>query len=194
MATGPRYVVKPKRRRNLITNYRRRMKMLEGRIPRVVVRISNKNIRAQLIEYTQKGDNTLVSATSANLVKYGWNAGGSNASAAYLTGFLCGSQAVKAGIKKAILDMGLKRPVPGSNIFATLKGVIDAGLEVASNAKYPTEQRLSGQHIAEYAAKLKSDKQAYARQFSGYLKKNIDPEKIPDLFNATKDKILGEIK
>lgn len=192
MATGPRYIVRPKRRGSLRTNYRKRIKMLEGRTARLVVRISNRHIRAQVIEYTTKGDKTLVSAGSTDLSKYGWKGGTSNTPAAYLTGLLCGKRAVKAGIKKAVFDIGVRRVVPGSNLFAVLKGAIDAGFNVPSNAQYPSEERISGQHIAEYAAKLKPDKGAYSKQFSEYLKKNTDPETIPDAFSALKDKIIGE--
>lgn len=195
MATGPIYIVRQKRRRSSSTDYRRRIKMLESRIPRLVVRLSNSAIRVQLTEYETKGDKAKASAISTELGKYGWTASGKNTSAAYLTGLLCGARAKKAGTKNAILDMGQKKATPGSKIYAALKGAIDAGLEIPSGAKYPDEARISSQHIAKYAAALKSaDKEAYNEQFSGYLKSNIDPEKIPVMFNAAKVKILGESK
>ncbi len=195
MATGPIYIVRQKRRRDSRTDYRGRIKMLESRIPRLVVRLSNSNIRVQLTEYALNGDKAVASAISTELETYGWTASGKNTSAAYLTGLLCGIRAKNAGVKNAILDMGQKKATQGSKIFAALKGAIDAGLEIPSSAKYPDESRISSQHIAKYAAALKAaDKEAYNEQFSGYLKSNIDPEKIPGMFNTAKGKILGESK
>lgn len=195
MATGPIYIVRQKRRRDSRTDYRSRVKMLESRTPRLVVRMSNSHVRVQLAEYSNKGDKAIASAISTELGKYGWTASGKNTSAAYLTGLLCGARAKKAGAKNAILDMGQKRATPGSKIFAALKGAIDAGLDIPSGAKYPDDARISSQHIAKYAAELKAaDKEAYNEQFSGYLKSNIDPEKIPGMFKDAKGKILGESK
>lgn len=192
MATGPRYRLPQKRRRQERTDYRKRIKMLLSRKPRFVVRLSNRNIRAQVVEYGQKGDRTLASASTQELTKYGWNLEG-NTPSAYLVGLLCAKKALKAGTKEAILDAGTTAPKKGSKIFAVLKGATDGGLAIPNKATLPKEERIAGTHIAEYAKKLKADRQAYERQFSKYLKDKIEPEQIPELFKQAKEKILGGI-
>ena len=49
---------------------------------------------------------------------------------AYLTGYLAGKRAAKNGIEDAVLDIGLRGPAKGSAVFAALKGMIDAGIEI----------------------------------------------------------------
>ena len=70
---GARYVVPHKRRREGKTDYRKRLKLLKSKKPRLVVRKSLKHVRAQIIKYSPKGDETLVSATSEELKKFGIN-------------------------------------------------------------------------------------------------------------------------
>ena len=49
------------------------------------------------------------------------------------------------GIKECVLDIGRYMPVTGSKIFASLKGVIDAGIECPySEEKLPKEDRITG--------------------------------------------------
>lgn len=192
MAEGPRYRLAQRRRREGRTDYRQRIKLLLSRKPRFVVRVTNKNIRAQVIEYGQKGDVTLASASTEELKKYGWNAAG-NTPSAYLAGLLCARKAIKAGKKEAIMDAGATSPTKGSKIFAALKGAIDGGLAIPNKATLPKEERIAGTHIAEYAKKLKADNEKYQRQFGAYLKKNTDPEKLPEMFKSAKERIVGEI-
>ena len=56
MATGPRYKVPFRRRREGRTDYRHRAALLRGKLPRAVVRKSNRNITVQLVTYDDKGD------------------------------------------------------------------------------------------------------------------------------------------
>ena len=44
MATGPRYAVKFRRRREGKTDYKKRLNLLKSELPRFIVRISNKYI------------------------------------------------------------------------------------------------------------------------------------------------------
>jgi large subunit ribosomal protein L18 len=108
-----------------------------------------------------------------------------------LTGYLIGKNAVKKGIKEAILDIGLANSVKGGKIYAALKGVLDAGLNIpCSEDVLPNEESIKGVHIANYASKLsKDDKKKYERIFSAYLKKSIKPEDLPKYFEETKKKI-----
>ena len=77
-----------------------------------------------IITYNPKGDGTLVSASSEELKKYGWNLPTGNTPAAYLVGLLIGKRALAKKIKEAVLDIGLQTPVKGGRVFALLKGDI----------------------------------------------------------------------
>lgn len=139
-----------RRRREGKTNYRKRFALLKSGKPRVVVRRSNKNIRIQFSLYEMDGDRIVASAMGSDLKKYGWEHSFSNAPAAYLTGMLAGKRALKNGIEEGILDIGLHTPRRGANIFAALKGVVDAGVSVPySEEVIPPEDRLYGKHIDE---------------------------------------------
>ena len=54
------------------TNYKKRLRLLLSKKPRLVVRKSLKNIIAQIIEYHPSGDKLLFSASSKELEKMGW--------------------------------------------------------------------------------------------------------------------------
>lgn len=151
MAKGPNYVVPFRRRREGKTNYRRRLKLLFSKKPRLVIRRSNKNINLQLIVTGDKGDMTLISASSSDLGKYGYNGGTGNTPAAYLTGLLFGKKAVSNGYKQAILDIGLQSTTRGSRIYGALKGTIDGGMEVPFNEEVlPNEDRIKGAHVQNF--------------------------------------------
>jgi large subunit ribosomal protein L18 len=146
MAKGPRYRVHFRRRRESKTDYRRRLKLLLSRKPRMVVRKSNKHIIVQLIFSSDKGDVTLVSANSADLSKYGFRLYKNNTPAAYLTGLLFGMKASANGHKDAVLDIGLRSP--SSRILAALKGAIDGGLNIpCDETVFPSDERIRGEHI-----------------------------------------------
>ncbi len=149
MKQGPRYYIKQRRRREGITDYRKRLKLLKSRKIRIVVRNSIKNIRVQFIEYEVSGDKILSSAISNELIKdYTWKYSTSTISAAYLTGFLAAKRALDKGIKEGVLDIGRTKPAKGSKIFAALKGVLDAGIKCpCNNDKLPEEKRIMGHHL-----------------------------------------------
>lgn len=193
MATGPRYRVPFRRRREGKTNYRSRRALVLSRVPRLVVRLTLKNAIIQVIEAESIGDKVVVSAHSRELVKtYGWKYSGGNIPSAYLTGLLCGYKALSNGVEKAFLDIGLHIPSKGTRLFAALKGVVDAGVEVPhSEDILPSENRISGEHIADYARQLSSDPEVYKQKFSDYLSKGSKPEEMPERFSAVKDKIVS---
>ena len=59
----------------------------------------------------------------------------------------------------------------------------------------PAEDRVLGKHIADYANKLKKDNpERFNRQFSDYLKKNIEPGLITDYVKKARENILRENK
>ena len=150
MAKGPRYRVAFRRRREGKTDYRYRAKLLRSGLPRAVVRSSLRNMTIQLVQYNEGSDIILVSATSGELSRYDWKQSRSNISAAYLTGFLAGKRALKKGINGAVLDIGLKMPTKGAKVFASLKGMLDAGLNIPHDKKIlSTQERIEGAHISD---------------------------------------------
>ena len=184
-----------RRRREKKTDYVQRLALLKSRKTRLVVRRALTNIHIQFIEYHDNGDKTAVEEISKNLKKYGWNGNSANMPAAYLTGLAAGLKAKKAGIEEAVADMGLQTSVRGSSCYAAVKGVIDAGVRVSLGSEaFPDDSRISGVHIAEYAKKIKSENEKYKKQFSGYIKKGIDPENLPKHFDDVRNKILSELK
>ncbi len=192
MAHGPRYRVPFRRRREGRTNYHKRLKLLKSGKPRLVVRKSLNHHVAQIIAYSPEGDKTLVSAHTRELVRdFGWKGHCGNTSSAYLLGLLIGYKAVKMGVKEAILDIGLYPPTKGSSIFAVLKGAVDAGLNVPhSDEIFPGDERIRGEHVANYASKLKRENEsAYRRQFGGYLTRGLAPEELPSHFVEVKRSI-----
>jgi len=149
MRQGPRYHVKPRRRREGRTDYRERLNLLKSRKIRMVVRKSIKNTQIQFVEYKETGDSILATANSKELVsKYNWKYSTSNTPAAYLTGILAGKRAKDKGIDECILDIGRYVPVKGSKVFASLKGAIDAGINCpVDEGKIPDEKRLTGEYL-----------------------------------------------
>jgi len=191
---GPRYRLHFRRRREGKTDYRARYRMVISKKIRAVVRKSLKNIIIQFVEVRPEGDHTLSFTKSTELIKYGWNYNRGNTPAAYLTGFLAGCKAIKAGIKEAILDIGPQRSVRGGRLYAALKGLVDAGLEIPHNPViFPSVDRIKGEVIANWAKKLKEeDEDFYKRQFSGYIKNNLDPAEMPKVFEEVLNKIAEE--
>jgi large subunit ribosomal protein L18 len=151
MATGPRYFVPFRRRREGKTDYYQRTRLIVADAPRMVVRKTNRHIIIQLVTAEMEGDRTLVAANSAELEKYGYKGSTSNTPAAYLTGMLFAAKAKKAQQNRAILDIGLNRATKGARVFAALKGAVEAGLEIPHGEEIlPSDERVKGAHIAAY--------------------------------------------
>jgi len=151
MATGSRYFVPFRRRREGKTDYYQRTRLVVADVPRMVVRKTNRHIIVQLVTAEMDGDRTLVAANSAELEQYGYKGSMVNTPAAYLTGMLFAVKAKKAQQDSAVLDIGLNRATPGARVFAALKGAVDAGLDIPYGEEIlPSEERLTGAHIAAY--------------------------------------------
>lgn len=150
MATGPRYRVPFRRRRQGKTDYRARLALLKSHELRAVVRNSQSRIRVQFVEFDMNGDRTVASAVSSELSKFGWEGSCSSTPAAYLTGLLAGMRAKGKGFTGAVLDIGLHEPRRGAKVFASLKGMLDAGIEVPhGEGMFPSDERISGAHLGE---------------------------------------------
>ncbi len=155
MAENAIYRVKMRRRREGKTDYRKRLALLKSGMPRAVVRKTNKRIIVQFIEYHEDGDKILINVTSDMLKKHGWNRSFKSIPAAYLAGYLAGKEALKKNINEAVLDIGRHPAIGGSKLFAVLKGMVDAGVEIShSEEVYPDEARILGKHIGEDVEKM----------------------------------------
>jgi len=129
---------------------------------RLVVRITNQNVIAQVLYPTISGDVVYVRADSSELKKFGLTAGLTNYAASYATGLLVAKRLLKkAGLDKiytgaakidgedynvandakerkpfkAVLDVGLVRTTTGNRVFGALKGACDGGLHVPHSTK-----------------------------------------------------------
>ena len=183
--------VRYKRARKRKTNYKTRLNLLKSRKSRIVIRLSKKNIWAQIVNFEIKGDKVLAAAHSKELIKIGWNYGKSNMPAAYLTGMLLAKKAKnKKIVGNLILDIGMNKSISGSKVYACLKGMVDNGLNVKhSDNILPSDDRVSGKHISDYANKIKENKESYEKQFSKNLKEKALPEKISEKFEEVKKSI-----
>ena len=194
MARGPKYKVPRRRRREGKTNYYKRYRMIKsGKRIRAVIRKTNKYIVVQIVEFAPQGDITHIGVNSKILFKLGWRGDPNNTPAAYLTGLVAGLKAKKLGIAYAVPDIGLNRPVRGSRIFAAIKGLRDAGIEVpASEEVLPSEDRIRGEHIAKYASMLYEESPAlFNSRFSSMLARGLDPRNLPEHFEEVKRKIIA---
>ena len=139
-----------KRRREGKTDYKRRLKLLTSKKPRLVVRKSLKYLTASIVEFSEEGDKILTTASSKELKKMNWKFATDNLPAAYLTGLILGKKAAKINVKEVVLDAGLNPSTKGSRIYALAKGVLDSGIKVPiSEEVFPSEDRIKGKHINE---------------------------------------------
>lgn len=146
--------VKYRRRREGKTDYKARLILLKSGMPRVVIRKTGHYIIIQMVSSREAQDSVLLAVSSKELLDFKWPSklAGSLKSvpAAYLAGFMFGSRIKKAkkDIKKAILDIGLNRSTKGSRIYAAVKGMLDAGVDLGcSKEMFPSEQRLYARHM-----------------------------------------------
>jgi large subunit ribosomal protein L18 len=189
---GSRYRVPLRRRREKKTDYQARKGFVVSGKPRLVARSSLKNTIAQIIVAKPQGDQVLAAAHTHELIKkYGWKAATGNIPAAYLTGLLCGLKAKKNGVSEAILDLGLVSPTKSAKVFATMSGVVDAGVTIPHSEEKIVKDRNRGYHIQDYAENLGAPAE-YAPKFSTLKAKGLAPEKFSDHFFEVRNAILTE--
>jgi large subunit ribosomal protein L18 len=192
MAKNASYRVQLRRRREGKTDYQARKSMVISGKLRLVTRGSLKNATVQIIKAKPEGDFVLVAANSKELIKkFNWKAPTGNIPAAYLTGLLCGLKAKQQGVKKAILDIGLVSPTKGARIFAMLKGVVDAGIDVPFSEQKIVKERIKGEQVVKYAKKLGIGSEEYNQKFAAYIKAGVAPEKLPEHFEKVKTDIIA---
>ena len=73
MASKKPKTVYNRRKRNQKTDYNQRLRLLLAHKLRLVVRVTNTRIIAQIVEFSAKGDIIHVGLDSSALNKYGWN-------------------------------------------------------------------------------------------------------------------------
>ena len=173
------------------TNYRKREKLLVGRKDFVTVNVSDQNISAQLNRPDLLGDKVMASVHSNELLSYGWKGSRKNIPSCYLVGLLLGKKCLQKKISSAILYIGKRHFT--TKIAACLKGLAEAGLEMPfSEDVLPSDDRIQGNHIADYAKKLKENDDLYKSRFSSNLGSGLEPEKYPSHFSEVKDKIVND--
>ena len=170
MAKGPRQRNQYRRRLSGETDYRRRLKLLKSGNARAVVRISNTRAVCQVVNWLKDGDKVELSVTGDDLVsRYDWPEANSrkNIPASYLVGYALGKSAIAAGHDEAVLDIGLAASTTGNRVFAALKGMIDAGLELPhGESVLPSDDRINGAHIDEsYASVVEATKSKIEEAF-----------------------------
>ncbi len=184
------YVHTLKRIREDKTNYRKRAAILIGRHSFVTVKVSDQNVLTQVLKPTPTGDIVIASSHSRELVKQGWKGTLNNLPACYLTGMLLGKKALSKGVKNAILYIGKDHFT--SRVAACMKGIVDGGVSMPiSEESLPKQERITGQHIAEYAGTLKGNQEEYNSRFSAILKNGLSPEDYPSHFQEIKNRLAA---
>jgi large subunit ribosomal protein L18 len=156
----------------------------------MTVKVSDQNVAAQVLRPTPAGDIVIASAHSRELAKQGWKGASNNLPACYLTGLLTGKKALAKGVDRAVLYIGKDHFT--SRVAACLKGAVDSGVNIpVSEESLPPQERLNGQHIADYAGTLKDNQEEYKSRFSNLLKGGLKPEDYPAHFEEMRSKISG---
>lgn len=173
------------------TDYMARLALLKSGKPRLVVRRAHSNISIQVVTYEPSGDRAVTGVISKELRKLGWKFSCGSLPAAYLSGMLAAVKAMQAGVRAAVLDIGLQAASKGGALFAAAKGAKDAGMDIPLGEDAADMKRFRGEHIAAYAKAIKNT-EAYKRQFAACLKAGADPESIAQNFDDVKAKILSQ--
>ncbi len=179
-----------RRRREALTDYRKRLSMVRGGIDRIVIRKTNRRIIAEIVRYGEKGDSVLAYVDSSLLTsKYKWPSR-SNRPTAYLTGLeLARLAAEKIGDLKSreyVLDIGLSSPVKNSIPFVFARGCADGGLRVRENIEIKKE--VYDYSNTEYAAKAA----AGGVHYSSFAKEGVGLERLGSAFEETRKKIMNK--
>jgi len=164
-----RFQVKFKRRREGKTDYYARKRLTiqdknKYNTPkyRLIVRLSNRDVTAQIAYSRIEGDHIVCAAYSHELPRYGIKVGLTNYAAAYCTGLLLARRLLKKlnldtlyegstevtgdeynvegvedgpGAFRCYLDVGLQRTTTGARVFAAMKGAVDGGLNIPHSTK-----------------------------------------------------------
>lgn len=188
-----KHIVKYRRKLEGKTHYRKRLKLLKSGEHRAVVRPTTRDTVVQFVSFKEEGDNVVISVNNKDLKKMGWKYPSGNLVTSYLIGIIAGAKAKKKGIKKAVLDFGLQPNIQYSRVYAALKGLIKAGINVPhSKEVLPADDRINGDHIIKYYAITLENKDKYKNQFSKMSKEGFSPENYKKSIQDIISKILGK--
>jgi len=137
-----------RRRRESKTNYTKRLILLKGNIPRLVVRKSNKYVLLQVVESKHAQDKVICEVSTKELLRYGWPKDKSGSlksiAASYLGGLLLANKAKAKKVENVILDSGLIPSTKGSRVYAAVKGVSEGGLKISHDEEIlPTDEMIN---------------------------------------------------
>ncbi|MFH1365765.1 MAG: 50S ribosomal protein L18, partial [archaeon] len=144
-------VMKVRRRENK-TDYLKRLNLLKSKTPRIVFRKTNKYIISQYVRSKSAQDTVEIEVNSKRLLTKGWpkEFEGSLKSipASYLTGYLMGFIIKQEKKESPIVDFGMIRVLHKTKIYAFLKGLKDAGIEIeCSEEFFPEEEKIKGKNL-----------------------------------------------
>ena len=134
------------------TDYLKRLHLLKGKTPRIVFRKTNKYVLSQYVRSKAAQDSIEIEVSSKKLLTKGWpeEFKGSLKSipASYLTGYLMGILIKKEKKETPIVDLGMMRVLHKTKIYAFLKGLKDAGIEIKCDKEFfPEEDRIKGKNL-----------------------------------------------
>ena len=139
-----------RRRQENKTDYGKRLKLLKGETPRLVLRKTNRYLIAQYISSKEAQDKIEFGVTSKILLEYDFPKEGNlkSVTASYLFGYYLGNKISKEKISKPIIDFGMAKTIHKNKIYAFIKGLIDSGLEISCKEEaFPDEDRINGKHL-----------------------------------------------
>lgn len=141
-----------RRRKEQRTDYLKRIKLLKSGKPRIVFRRTNKYIIAQYVISKEARDKVLFGVNSKQLLKHGWpeKSKGSLKSipASYLTAYLISKKIISKKLETPIVDFGMLRTLHKTKIFAFIKGLNDAGVNISCDKKtFPNEESIKGEYM-----------------------------------------------
>ena len=200
-----RFQTKFRRRREAKTDYNARKGLVIQDLDkytapkyRLVARITNSKVIAQIAYATLKGDRVIGEANSKELARFGLHNAYTSYAAAYATGLLLARRLLKTlkldtvytGAQKidgndydvsaqvnearrpfmAILDIGIRRPTIGNRVFAVLKGACDGGIHIPhSTRKFPGFSKGKTKKDSKYDAAVHK-RRIYGGHVDEYMK------------------------
>jgi large subunit ribosomal protein L18 len=149
-----------KRRLEGKTDYKLRLGLLKSKLPRLVIRKTNRYITAQIVESKVANDFVLIGKNTKDLLGLGWPAEKSGSlkskAAAYSLGLVIAKLAKEKKIINVIVDIGMYRNVHKSRVYSVIAGAIAGGLKLNATEKViPSKEELTtDEKIIKFIEKL----------------------------------------
>lgn len=141
-----------RRRKERKTDYKKRIKILKGNLPRIVFRKTNRYLLIQYIKSKEAQDTVIFGFDSRKLLEYGWpkssRGGLKSLPAAYLIGYLAGTEIMKRKLEIPIVDFGMARVISKSKIHSFIKGLVDSGIKIKHKKEaFPDDSKIKGEFL-----------------------------------------------